>query len=84
MPAFSSVTSLVGALRVNYAFPAAAQEDLGGRVAALISQVALLQANVLLVQSALVSASLSGVTFSLVSTAGYFATMGTISNFSST
>src|SRR5205814_6946256 len=37
MPAFSSITALPGALRVNYALGLAAYEDPGGKLAILVS-----------------------------------------------
>ena len=67
MPAFSSVTSLVGGLRVNYALGLAAIEDPGGKLATLISAVTALASNVLILQSAAVSANVSAITFSALS-----------------
>ena len=80
MPAFSSVTSLAGGLRFNYAQGLAAIEDAGGKIAALISQVTALQSNLLILQSAAMSANVSAVTFSSLSGVT-FATYTTISNF---
>ena len=82
MPVMSSVTSLAGALRINYSLGLAAYEDLGGRVAALISQVTLLQNNLSVIQLALVSANASAVTFSALSGVN-FGTYATVSNFAS-
>ena len=67
MPAFSSVTSLVGGLRVNWSMPAAAQEDLGGKVAVLISAVNQLSVQLSYVQAVLVCANLSAIGFSAIS-----------------
>jgi len=85
--AFSSVTSLMGGLRINYALGMAGTEDIGGKVATLISQITILQTNVALIQSAIVSAAASAITFSAVSTvpgATYFTTMASVTNFTST
>jgi hypothetical protein len=81
--AFSSVTSLVGALRVNYSFPAAAQEDLGGKCAQLVSYVNQLTVQVSYIQSLLTSANLSAVGFSALSATAFSNTPTTITNFTS-
>lgn len=83
MPAFSSVTSLVGALRINYSLGLAGLEDLGGKVALLVSQVNALTSNVIILQSAAVSANVSAATFSSLSGVT-FTVYANISNFSST
>ena len=55
--ALSSIATLVGALRVNYALPApASMEDLGGKVAALISQVNMLNSSVSFIFSSIAAA----------------------------
>ena len=83
MPVISSMTSLPGALRINYMMGQAAYDDPGGRIAALISQVTLLQSNLIIIQSALISANVSAATFSSLSGVT-FGVYGTISNFAST
>lgn len=83
MPAISSITSLAGGLRVNYAMALAAYEDPGGKLAALISQVTALQSNLLVLQSAAISANVSAATFSSLSGVT-FAVYTTIGNFTST
>ena len=83
MPAFSSVTTLQDALRVNYVMGLAGPADVGGKVAALISQITILQSNLTAIQSAIVSANASGATFSATS-AGTFTAFATITNFAST
>lgn len=83
MPAFSSVTSLMGGLRVNYMLGQAAYDDPGGKIALLVSQVTALQSNVIIIQSALLSANVSAVSLSSLSTVT-FTVYATISNFLST
>lgn len=79
----SSTSTLKGARNVNYVHMQLAYEDLGGKVAALISSVNLLNTNVSAIYSALISANASGVTFSVFSGVTLSATAGSISNFSS-
>ena len=81
--AFRSVTSLVGGLRVNYAFPAAAQEDLGGKTAQLISAVNQISVQLTYVQALLTSANLSAVGFSALSATAFSATPTAVTNFTS-
>ena len=81
MPVFmSSISTLIGAMRVNRSLPSrAAVEDLGGKVAVLISAVNLLNANVSLIQAGLTAnggSSLSGTAFT--------STLGSMANFSTT
>ncbi len=80
---FSSMTSLVAAQRLNLQMGLCATDDAFGRLAALISQVAILQSNMTLIQSAIVSANASGASFSAFSTAT-FTTFQNVSNFAST
>ena len=82
--AFSSVTSLMGGLRINYALPAVAQEDLGGKVAVLISAVTQLGAQLSYVQSLLTCANLSAIGFSTLSTTAFSSTPAGPGNFTST
>lgn len=82
-PLFSSMTSLVAAQKLNYQMGLCATDDPFGRLAALISQVTILQSNMTLIQSAIVSANASGASFSAFSTAT-FTTFQTVSNFAST
>jgi len=68
MPAFSSISTLLGAIRVNRTMGAqAGLQDLGGKVAVLISAVNTINANLSLIQVALGSAHASAVTFSSLS-----------------
>ena len=85
MPVFmSSISTLIGATRINRSLPTrAAIEDLGGKVAVLISSVNLLNERVSALQAAVVSAANSGVTFSAFSTAPT-STFVAITNFSTT
>jgi hypothetical protein len=82
MPAFSSIGNLPGALRINYAFPTAAQEDLGGRLQLVLSNMAAMISNLTVMQSALLSANASAVTLSSLSGVT-FTTYQTNSNFAS-
>ena len=82
MPAFSSVTTLQDALRVNYSLGQAAQADIGGKVAVLISVVTAMASNLLALQSAALSANASAVTFSALSGVT-FNLMSSITNFTS-
>lgn len=79
----SSTSTLKGARNINYIHMQTAYEDLGGKVAALISAVNILNVSVSNIYSALISANASGVTFSVFSGVTLSATLGTISNFSS-
>jgi hypothetical protein len=79
----SSTSTLKGAREVNYVHMAMAYQDVGGKIAALISSVNLLNTSVSSIYSALISANASGVTFSVFSGVTLSATAGTISNFSS-
>jgi hypothetical protein len=79
----SSLTTLPGALRANRQMGLVAYDDPFGRVAALLSAYAILASNLIVMQSALLSANASGVTLSSLSTVT-FSIMPTISNFSTT
>lgn len=82
MAFYSSISTLVGAIRVNRAMNAqAAMQDPGGKIAALISAVTILNANLSTIQVVLASANASGVSFSALSGVTFTQTMGTISNF---
>lgn len=94
--AMSSTTNLVGALQINYALPPrAALQDLGGKVAMLISfmnaavsAISVLNTEVAALNSAAVSAAGSGVTWSAFSTVpsaviNLTSYTGTFSNFTS-
>ena len=81
--AFSSVTSLMGGLRLNYSIGMAGIDDPGGKIAVLVSQVTALQTNLSTIQGALLSANASAVTLSSLSGVT-FATYTTIANFAST
>ncbi len=65
---FSSISTLFGAMRINRALGVqAGLQDLGGKVAACISAVNLINTNLSLIQVALGSANASAVTFSSLS-----------------
>jgi hypothetical protein len=83
--AISSTTTLVGGLQINYSFPPrAAMQDLGGKVAGLISTVNALVSAINIIQSAIVSANASGVTFSAFSsTSAGLTSYSVITNFTS-
>lgn len=81
--AFSSVTSLPGGLRVNYSFPAAAQEDLAGKVALCISGLNQLFAQVSYLQTLLTCANLSAIGFSTLSTTAFSNTPVLVVNWAS-
>ena len=83
MPAFSSVTNLLGALRVNYALPAAAQEDVGGKLAAAISAINQLTVQMSYIQTVISASQASGVTFSGLSGTAFSGTPAIITNFAS-
>lgn len=82
--AYSSVTSLVGALRVNYSLGMAAYDDAGGKLAVLISNVTQLAAQLGYVQALLTSANLSAVGFSALSATPFSSAPTVVSNFLST
>ena len=84
MPAFSSTTSLAGGLRVNFAMPAAAQEDVGGKLAQCISAIAQLSVQMSYIQVLLTCANLSAIGFSTLSTTAFSNTPVNITNFVST
>lgn len=94
--AMSSTAVLTGALQINYALPPRASiEDLGGKVAMLISfmnaavsAISVLNTEVAALNSAAVSAATSGATWSAFSTApsaviNLTSYSGAFSNFSS-
>lgn len=80
--AFSSTATLQGAREVNYTHLAFAQGDVGGKLQALISTVTALASNLLIIQSAVLSANVSAVTFSSLSGVTFTVTTA-ISNFRS-
>lgn len=80
--AFSSTATRAGARDVNNSLMANAQEDVGGKMQLLISTVMTLASNLVLIQSALLSANASAVTLSSLSGVT-FGTTVTISNFRS-
>lgn len=83
MAFYSSISTLVGAVQINRAFPARAQaQDLGGKIAALISAVNILNGNLSTIQLALMSANASAITFSSLSGTTFTSTYTTITNFS--
>ena len=79
----SSTSTLKGARQFNVTHMVTAYEDVGGKIAALVSAVNILNNNVSAIYSALISANASGVTFSVFSGVTLSATLGSISNFSS-
>ena len=81
--AISSIATLVGALRVNYALPApASQEDAGGKIQLLVSNFNQLAAQISYIQTLISSTFASGITFSGLSTTTFSGTPVTLSNFS--
>ena len=81
--AFSSVTSLMGGLRVNNALPAAAQEDLAGKVALCVSGINQLFEQVSYIQTLLTCANLSAIGFSTLSTTAFSNTPVVVGNWAS-
>ena len=78
----SSVGTLVGALRVNYALPAPASfEDPGGKLQLLVSNFNQLAAQISYIQTLISSTFASGITFSGLSTTTFSGTPGGLSNF---
>jgi len=65
--AFSSVTTLQEALKVNYAMGLAGTADPGGKIATLISAVNQMSLQLSYVQAVLVCANLSAIGFSAIS-----------------
>lgn len=85
MPALlSSITSLAGARRLNNMLGLVAYEDPGGKLAIALSAINALVSNLTIIQSALVSANVSAVTFSALSGVTFATYPAAISNFSST
>lgn len=85
MPALlSSITSLAGARRLNNMLGLVAYEDPGGKLALALSAINALVSNMTIIQSALVSANASALTFSAFSGLTFTTYPGLISNFSST
>ena len=79
----SSTSTLKGVRDFNVTHMVTAYEDVGGKIAALVSAVNILNVSVSNIYSALISANASGVTFSVFSGVTLSDTLGTISNFSS-
>ena len=83
MPAYSSISPLIGAIRFNRSLAVGGQlQDPGGKIATLISAINVINTNLSLIQIALMSAnasagfsSLSGVTFTST-----FASLGNFTN----
>ena len=85
MAAISTTSTLGGALHITRSFPTrAAYQDVGGKIAALISAVNILSTNLSTITVALSAANASGVTFSSLSGVAFTSTYVTISNFSTT
>ena len=85
MPVISSTSTLPGAARFNFEQGVyGAYEDVGGKLAFLISGLNALVSNMTIVQSALVSANVSAVTFSSLSGVTFTTYPAAISNFSGT
>ena len=80
MAAFSSISTLKGARELNTSTLAAASQDLGGKVATLISAVNILNASVSLIQAAVTSANASAVTFSSLSGVTFTSTLASMAN----
>lgn len=82
--AVSSVTSLVGALQVNYALGLAGTTDVGGKLAQCVSAINQMALQVSYMQTLLSASWGSGVTFSGISTTAFSGSPATIVNFTST
>ena len=80
--AFSSTATLAGARDVNYVHLAFGQEDVGGKLQRIISNVTAMASNLLVLQSAALSANVSGATFSALSGVTFTLTTA-VSNFRS-
>lgn len=83
MAAFSSISTLKGAREVNTIHLAAATEDLGGKVAKMVSSINILNTNVSLIQAAVMSANASAVTFSSLSGVTFTSTLASMANLTS-
>lgn len=83
MAFYSSVSTLLGAISVNRSFPAKAQsQDPGGKIAVLVSAMNGVLANMALIQTAVLSANASAVSFSSLSGVTFTSTYTTLTNFS--
>ena len=82
--AFSSVTSLMGGLRVNYQLGLAAYDDPAGKIALCVSGLNQLFAQVSYIQNLLTCANLSAIGFSTLSTTAFSNTPVVIGNWAST
>ena len=80
MAAFSSISTLKGARELNAVHLATATQDLGGKVATLISAVNILNTSVSLIQAAVTSANASAVTFSSLSGVTFTSTLASMAN----
>lgn len=81
--AFSSVSTLKGARELNTVHMAMANQDIGGKVATMISAINILNVSVSLIQAAVVSANASGVTFSALSGVTFTSTLASMANLTS-
>lgn len=81
--AFSSVSTLKGARELNTVHMAMANQDIGGKVATMISAINILNASVSLIQAAVVSANASAVTFSALSGVTFTSTLASMANLTS-
>lgn len=83
MAFYSSVSTLLGAIHVNRGLAArGAAQDPGGKIAQLVSAMNIVNANLSLIQVALISANASA-GFSSLSGVTFTSTFTTITNFSS-
>lgn len=81
--AFSSISTLKGAREINTAHLALATQDLGGKVATMISAINTLNTTVSLIQVAVLSANASGATFSSLSGVTFSSTLVSMANLAS-
>ena len=81
--AFSSVSTLKGARELNTVHLAMASQDIGGKVATMISAINILNTTVSLIQAAVVSANASAVTFSSLSGVTFTSTLASMANLTS-
>lgn len=82
MAFYSSISTRVGALRVNRALNVhGALEDPGGKIAVLVSAVNILNSNLSTIHAVLMSANASGVSFSSLSGTTFTQTLASITNF---
>ncbi len=81
--AFSSVSTLKGARELNTVHMAMANQDIGGKIATMISAINILNTTVSLIQVAVVSANASAVTFSSLSGVTFTSTIASMANLTS-